>query len=165
MKSKLTHQASSVSWWSWNFHQEKYRQPSLRWGKAFHVISSVDFHPKQPCPIKLFELVWDMHHLVCESCRALRTDEAHGIESDLEQTFKRTDHFTSSVAANFPVKKASYENHHWYPKEVILLQSNKDTPCNLLDDSLIVDTQNTPISELGFKMCSEKPPSLATLYI
>jgi hypothetical protein len=53
-----------------------------------------------------------MHHLVCKSCRALRTDEAHGIESDLGQTFTRTDHFTSSVAANFLVKKASYEAHH-----------------------------------------------------
>ncbi len=40
----------------------------------------------------------------------MRTDEAHGI--DLEQTFTRTDHFTSSVAANFPVKKASQEAHH-----------------------------------------------------
>jgi hypothetical protein len=37
---------------------------------------------------------------------------AHGIESDLGQTFTRTDHFTSSVATNFPVKKASYEAHH-----------------------------------------------------
>jgi hypothetical protein len=53
-----------------------------------------------------------MHHLVCESHRTLRTDEAHGIESDLEQTFTRIDQFTSSVAGNFPVKKASYEAHH-----------------------------------------------------
>jgi hypothetical protein len=53
MKSKLTHQASSVSWWSWNFHQEKYRQRSLRWDKAFHVISSVDFHPETALPNKI----------------------------------------------------------------------------------------------------------------
>jgi hypothetical protein len=70
----------------------------------------------------------------------LRTDEAHGIESDLGQTFKKTDHFTSSVATNFPVKKASYEAHHRYPKEVTLLQSKEDTPSNLLDNSLIVET-------------------------